>query len=1148
MKNLKKLLIAIAVVAIAVCAITVSASAVNFTGNLATLNEHINSADKLSDAANKMATMNTNVRIYLLSRPVDPLTEGFDKAMDTFDSVTADIISGYVEKCNAYPLENVDEADMAKNLAARKALIEELCVYLNKLREVKFYYAPTESGDGVEPVENKYGATYFYNPNGDKAMSARKLLNASILEIASVLIEGLEGVADLNNLMADMYFETYAGYKAAEGDEKEALLNKLTADADSLIQNNTAFRADASVLFVFLRDCPIEADALRPSAKHTYNRLLQTLGQTQYYELKSNAAAYFAYDFGANNYGVNGTSKHNVLNAAADRVTVLLSKYKSTISKSADDYDKTMTLVDEVKSSIEAKNNQKKLELEYNTPLSEYILTGGQHRFDMEDGKFAYTLWHGEASTTGAGNGSTLGVGTDPDTGNKYAEFILGKDKGEDGINAQQPSSVAYIDMKLGDTSNGYIIEFDVMTKSDSFKAMQLGFAEYAFDGARVGTEFFTTNNGVIQTNRYTSIKFETNAKTAFDGAITPGEWTHITLIYKPDNGQGIPVATIYVDYEWIGYWWSVAQSSAYKLTTLRIQPGANHYNLCMDNMLFYQGTGYRDIDKLKGMSDVELYKYYTGIYINANYSPQNRDYALNQAEVLYESVKNDSAIQSEKLVASIYNSSTGQYVDQEFTYSEILTKFLENRNAYILDAAIAQVKEQLMGTVGDAFTTAVTSKNLDTVKSLINGISNFLKDNAAYIQLDDPDVIDIKQNINRVNKDITRIENVVKLIEALQKFDRATTVASMVKRFEDVNKWYNASELYDSSVYELVKNDPAVISYEETLELESDTALLDHIAGAQPRIDKQRVQENTQKIVNCIDIITSMKGYTPTEEFFSLNEEYIDRYVTSIRSVLVSGVYDPSYKGLDQALSEFEIIYPYFYSRLQDKHATAIKERLDIYPTTDSFITRLGVCSFVENYIKDNDVDFEHEAIIPLIEIYEVYKREMESLEEDYSAAIEENTYHFINLAKRMQATNSYKELKVLCDEAAQAICLMNVSSEEAKNAIAIYDYYRVLLEAKEEIGRLFVEEATKLKYVKTNKDIYAILVLCAQYVEDVDIEVKGVENALNTYNEKLAEYKAGINPTNELLEETSEVVLSVRTISINSVILEIVKSLFSK
>jgi hypothetical protein len=822
---------------------------------------------------------------------------------------------------------------------------------------------------------------------------------------------------------------------------------------------------------------------------------------------------------------------------------VYVKNYGSNNYTAEEDYSDIMALVDDVKLDIVAKNEQKKKEIEYDAPMSEYGLLDAQVNNDIQDGKFSYALQNGNATPTGAGNGAVINVVGDPD-GNKYAEFTLDKAAGEDGISATQSSQVAYIDIKLGNTTNGYIMEFDVMTKSDSFLGMQLHTAEWADNGARVYKTFLHVSNGAI-------VPEDGTGKGYFSGAFTPNEWTHITFCYNPDDGQGKSVVTVYVDYEWIGFWWSAeeAQGRSYKLTTLRLTPNANHYTFCLDNLHFYQGTAPREVSRFENLDDVGAYKYYTSVYTNPNYSPQNRDYALNQADLLNDGVQDSPEIKGKKLEIDIYNSETGGYDKQSLAYAEILNMYMENRQIYILDAAIRQTKDKLLQSIGDLFETSVTTSNLSKMRSQVNTISNFISNNSAYIPLDDPEVVSIRKELNRVKKDITRIENLFNLISALEKFDRATTCASMTKRMNEVNQWYKTCELYDSSIYEMLSNDPALQKYESTLDYpQSNAKLITHIENMQSRIDGQRIIENSQKIINCVKIITSLNGYEATDEFLSENEEFIEQYISSIRNVLRSEAYDPTYEGVAEAISKYEEIDPYFYLRMQEEHALAISEKLDIYKSTDSFITKVGACAFIENYLNSNDVDLSNDAIAPLIELYEVYKQEVESQEDNYIASIEQNTETFINLVKKMQVATSYKDLKSLSEEAALALCLMNISSDEAKAAIAIYDEFVLALEEKEAACEIFVEEAIKLKYIKNNKDMYATLVKCSQYMEFVDEEVRGVKTALETYNQKLAEYNAKADAADAMISEAGDVVVSVRTVSIHSAILEIIRNLFFK
>lgn len=1128
MKNLNKLLIAIAVIAVVLSAVAMTSTAVNFNGELSVLKDKLEAVNEAPELADKLDLMNNNVRVYLFNRPVDPLTKGFDEAMELFDSLNAALIEAHIAQ---YKALGVDDTE------GKKALFESLFEYINKMKATTFYYDPVSAGDGAEPVANKYGQTLFYNNNSTVAEDAREALSDAILEfVSTLLLPGTDAVVDQNETVASEYIDTYLSMKAADPDAQATFKDKLVADAAALISHNAALREQSLALHVFLRDCAIEYDVLRPSKKNEYKNLMQLVGELEYVEFKSNVAAYFAYEYQADD-----TLRHNRLNSAADRISVNTTKYKATML-AGDDYESIMSLANEVKANIAQRNEQKKQEIEYSTSLNEYDLLSGQINLNMDDGRFPYQMYHGNDSATGSGNGGAINIVDDENvSGNKYLEFTLGRAAGEDGIPAVQPASVSYVDMRLGDTTNGYVMEFDVMTKSDTFKSFRLHGAENGEQGTRLFLSYIWIIDGVLNTG---------SGQKAFEGAFTPGEWTHISFCYKPDDGQGNPVVTVYVDYEWIGYWWSVAQTEKYKMTILRITPSSNHYNVNIDNIHFYQGTTPRNLDKFANKSDVELFKMYTDICSNPDYGARIRDAALNEADLLLDSVKDEPTLQSEKKLVEVYNADDKTFVMKELNYLEILDEYVKNRQEHILNKGLVEeTMKELKNSVGDLFTTTVTTENISKMTSQANKISSFIQENSGYIVAEDPEVVKIKQELSRVKRDIVRINNLVELLSCLEKFDRATSCASMTKRMQEANKWYTACELYDASVYELIKNDPAVVKYEEALDYpDSGTKLLAHVANMQSTIDAQRLLENSRKIINCVDLITSLEGYEPTSEFYFGNMDVIDPYIAAIRAVLKNGNYDRSFDGLSEAIEKFEKIYPYYYERSQQAHAAAIKEKLDIYAIDDTFITRLGVCAFVKNYIETNDIDLSNKSIAPLIELYGVYTEEIESQEDIYNATIEQNTYIFINLIKRMQTTNSYKEIKSLHGEASVILCAMNVSSDEAKAAIALYDAFTVALQEKEETCAAFVEAATRLKYCKNKKDTYAGLVECSKYLEDVDTEVRGVESALKSYNEKLAEYNAAASTANGVIEETGSLVMSVRTVSIHSAILEIIKNLFSK
>ena len=411
----------------------------------------------------------------------------------------------------------------------------------------------------------------------------------------------------------------------------------------------------------------------------------------------------------------------------------------------------------------------------------------------------------------------------------------------------------------------------------------------------------------------------------------------------------------------------------------------------------------------------------------------------------------------------------------------------------------------------------------------------------------------------------------------ALAKFDRATTYASM-SRYSKlakeiyINAGYGKTSGEDNDVYpniDLVRDDPAAVTFKETYGVDPFT----YYANMDAAISVREKYENSKRIIDCLGFILNMKvenldedgnvildendqptykGYEATEEFWAANYDYINTYVKIIRAIVAAENYDPEYVGVNEAIAEYETINVYFYEILQNEHIEVIKTQLDRFPTTDSYIQKVGICTYVEQYISENDIDIEREEIQSLIYTLEIYKAELDSQKSDYKALLEQNTQYFITTINKMNSYVTYAELKPLYDEATTYFYGMNVNSNEAKKAIEQYLEYGDALEAIEENSQMFIgfvreiKLAGKMNGQRKEEALFAALVSAMAYVDGVDKTYEGVEEAVETYETALAEYNGVAEDINADISGINDVTCAVRTNCISGVILAIIKNIF--
>jgi hypothetical protein len=209
---------------------------------------------------------------------------------------------------------------------------------------------------------------------------------------------------------------------------------------------------------------------------------------------------------------------------------------------------------------------------------------------------------------------------------------------------------------------------------------------------------------------------------------------------------------------------------------------------------------------------------------------------------------------------------------------------------------------------------------------------------------------------------------------------------------------------------------------------------------AAAASIEAVRNAEASERFVSYVNYLKQFDGYK-SEAVWSENFEIFDRYIAACRDIIRTGVYTTEYPGWDDAFEAYQLINAYFYEKLQQFHLSEVTKVLDEFPKSDTYVSKLGICRFVRNYLAASDVDYTHPEIIAMVTRLEIYENEVEILEEEYAAVLEQNTKEFINCVKQMNSTRDYSELKAILEASLDYYYSMNVTSEEAKAALADFE-----------------------------------------------------------------------------------------------------------
>lgn len=632
------------------------------------------------------------------------------------------------------------------------------------------------------------------------------------------------------------------------------------------------------------------------------------------------------------------------------------------------------------------------------------------------------------------------------------------------------------------------------------------------------------------------------NVKTYVEGILDTGAWNHFSFTYNHSTHTG----SLYVNYEYIGdiSYYDTANASEVDLQSLRINADTTYQAVSLDNLHFFAGNSYRDYYKLQGMSNGEVFKYCVDLFTDSSLNAANRNGAYVKAKGLYQDFVNDSA----------YNEYTKYFTDSK--YADYYLDDIKNPAIKSNMEKIAQMFSQIP---------AVDSSNISSVRTAITNIDKFIANNADFLDRTSNEYIEQMAELGVIEAEILRAEYVRDFVESLRFFDRATTLASMTKHYEKAKHIYLIAGYAKST--ELVINDPAVTKFTEDFGTDSFTYYLEN---AVEKMSARAAFENSRRIVDCLNFILDMKvevydengnvvvkGYEATEEFWLANYEYINTYVTIIRSVVSSGLYDADYTEDGQPISyyieKYEPINAYFYELLQKEHLEHLVSQFDAFSSADSYIQKVGICNYIKNYVEDNDIDVTRKEFADILNKVKVYEAELESQEKDYASILNQNTQYFITTVNKMCAYVDYEDIIVLFEEATEYYYLMNVHSDAVKAAIEIYDAYAEKLESIVEYSTLFISYAREIKLAvkytgeRREKALYAGLVNAMSCVDGIDLTYDGVAEAYEIYEQQLAAYNNEADSVNSAISEIADATCAVRTNVISKIVLAIVKTIFS-
>ncbi len=614
-----------------------------------------------------------------------------------------------------------------------------------------------------------------------------------------------------------------------------------------------------------------------------------------------------------------------------------------------------------------------------------------------------------------------------------------------------------------------------------------------------------------------------------------PGQWMHIACVVDVEN----KTQELLINHVSLGtrpltsYDSSLGAYDDCYFKNLRLNETRKTWKVYYDNLKIYSGTSYRIMDKYSTADSDESFMEFVDYMCDENNYLGDRMFAYNEAVSLRETITNK--------------------VPQE--YKDRLESFDYRNELYIpaQDIYLSHIEEVIQSLKADG----INSVNLASQQTILDSLEEYILLNTRYIDQTTERFVAARAELNILGSSAARINSLNSLIESLKLFKRATTSVAMQKYYENSKSYYDACEFEIEENLISAEQDPAVLVFLSGVPAEYRTLYKYYNEYIDVCIAEKIKEENSQKIIDCVDIIKTIVAEQDRANLAAVKEaatknqaniDFVNTYILVIRDIVDADNYDAAYDGIDDAMAVYDALNETFYDLLMESHYTVIKAQLDKYPLTEAYIGRAGICKYIENYIEINKVDMDSETGRQYLYLLDVYKAELDIYRNDFVAVLEANTKAFIETVNKMSSYVKYKDLKPLYDEAIEKYYYnMNVDAPETQAAIAQFEIYEEKLNKIEENSAMFIGYAKTLATATRKAQVYRALVNCGMYVDGVDDTVEGVSSALNTYETKLAAYNEEITKVNGDVSNAVDVVCSVRSNSIAATVLAVVKKLFN-
>ena len=689
-------------------------------------------------------------------------------------------------------------------------------------------------------------------------------------------------------------------------------------------------------------------------------------------------------------------------------------------------------------------------------------------------------------------------------------------------------------------TENGLVFEFSIATFGE-IPEQGILVETGSIEGRFPNPYFYINGNGDICSNNKSTVLLK--------GALTKGGWLDIILALDPITFN----YSLYVEGQYLAsYSASLPDGSSFdhSRVALRLSGGpSTQGEIAYDNFKIYAGSNYRNQDRLVNMDDDEKFIYYVNYFVNESNPILDRKESYDRAA---DAVRDYCTV----------NPTTGEYtINEKYQDNAEIVAAVDTYFGFDIDTLVAKAKlgnleeyatlinrlqnvERSFDTVGERNTIVLEITNfnkinlnlIDTECDLytVNSDGTFTKEPNGAVDYDEFLII-----YNRVVKQIDYDKNSDVFVGYMNRFQQATSLAA-TERYYGYAKSYVDEDLIDLNLI-LVESTPYRENFTDLIKA------YEIYVNSQKKVDAVTKSNNSKRIVQCVNAISQFRTEEQWEANKGLMLEYLNIVKDAVLSTDVDGqpLYDTSYAGIDEAVRFFNRAYGYFYAKMQDDHDVYIGYLLDLIAATDDYVEKIGLVALVDRYVGENDVDVTDARIALHLTNLETCRSELVLRGEDYSLLLQQNSVYFVNFVEKMRTATTYAEQVEYYEKAAVLYFSLDTTVDGTKEAVEIFDEYKVKLKRIDESSVKFLEAMAIYKACETVDEQYAALVDCYYNAQFAEVSYEGVAEALAEYQ---AIYDAYINYATSANKDITASGHAVGSFRINSGITTIVAIIVKK